>query len=129
MRSFHTIFLSRNLRQMVRRATNREGGCLLPGDVCIKNGRPVADVLWEKHPYMCVLPVENSTCAAFEDYKEVLETVPLDLSEDNVTWVSSKLSGCAIEMINWLLRFGCVSEEFRVIFLNIADCRENYSLT
>ena len=78
---------------------------------------------------MCVLPVENSTYAAFEAYKEVLETVPLDLSEDNVTWVASKLSGCAIEMINWLLCFGCASEEFIVIFLNIADCRENSSLT
>ena len=78
---------------------------------------------------MCVLPVENSTCAAFEDYKEVLEMLPLDLSEDNVTWIASKLSGCAIEMINWVLRFGCVSEEFRVIVVNMDDCRENSSPT
>ena len=44
-RSFHIIFLSRNLRQMVRQATDREGGCLLLGDVCIKTGRPVVDIL------------------------------------------------------------------------------------
>ena len=27
----------------------------------------------------------------------------------------------AIEMINWLLRFGCVSEEIRVVFAILAD--------
>ena len=40
-------------------------------------------------------PVENPMCTAFEEYKEVLETVPLDFTEDDVTWVSSKLSGAA----------------------------------
>ena len=44
---------------------------------------------------MCVLPVENPTCVAFEEYKEVLETVPHDFLEDNVTWVASKLSDAA----------------------------------
>ena len=66
---------------------------------------------------MCVPPVENPVCAAFEDYGEVPETVPLDFSEDDVTWVASKLSGTAgllgeeaIEIRSWLLRFGCVAE-------------------
>ena len=44
---------------------------------------------------MCVLPVENPTCVAFKEYKEVLETVPHDFLEDNVTWVASKLSDAA----------------------------------
>ena len=56
----------------------------------MKTGRPVAEVLWEKHLDMRVLPVENPACAAFEEYKEVPETVPLDFMEDDVTWVTSK---------------------------------------
>ena len=47
--------------------------------------QPVVDILWEKHPDESVPPMENSTCASFEEYEEVPETVPLDLSEDDVT--------------------------------------------
>ena len=46
-----------------------------------------------------------------------------------MTWVASKLSGAAgalgaeaIELRNWLLRFGCGSKEFRVIIDRLADC-------
>ena len=114
--SFHKAVLSGKLQQAVRRATEREGGgCLLPGDKCTKNGRPVADVLWEKHPDMRVPPMEKPTCAAFEVYEEVPETVPLDFMEDDVTWVALKLSGAAgalgaeaMELCNWLLRFACL---------------------
>ena len=75
----------------VRRTTNREGGeCLLPEDQCTKTGRPVAEVLWENHPDMRV-----PACAAFEECGEVPETVPLNFTEDNMTWVASKLSGAA----------------------------------
>ena len=57
-RSFHETVLSGKLRQVVRRATDREGGgCLLLGNKCTKTGRPVADVLREKHPNMRVPPV------------------------------------------------------------------------
>ena len=63
---------------------------------------------------MRVPPVENPTCAAFEEYEEVLETVPQDFTEDDVMWVASKISGAAgtlgeevIELCNWLLCFGC----------------------
>ena len=67
-RSFHSTLLSGKLQQAFHRATDREGGgCLLPGDVCTKTGRPVADVLREKHPSMRVPPVENPMCAAFEE--------------------------------------------------------------
>ena len=61
----------------------------------MKTWRPVAEVLQEKHPDMRVPPVENSTCAAFQDYVEVPEKLPLDFIEDDVTWVASKLSGAA----------------------------------
>ena len=87
---------SGKLWQDVRRSTNRErGGYLLPDDQCTKTGRPVAEVLREKHPEMRAPPVENTTCAAFEEYEDFLETLPLDSAEDDVTWVVSKLSGAA----------------------------------
>ena len=116
--SFHETVLSGKILQAVRRATNREGGgCLHPDDKCTKTGRPIADVFREKHPDMHVPPVENPACAAFEEYEDVLKTVPLDFTEDDVTWVASKLSGAAgalgaeaIELRNWLLRFKCASE-------------------
>ena len=71
---------------------------------------------------MCVCPVENPACTSFEEYGEVPETVPLDFTEDDVTWAASKVSDIAgaqgveaIELRNWLLRFGCSSEELRVV--------------
>ena len=92
------------------------GGCLLPEDKCTKTGRPVADILREKHPDMRVPPVENPTCAAFEEYEDIPKMETLDFMEDDVTWVALKLSGAAgalgaeaMELCNWLLRFGCAS--------------------
>ena len=132
-RSFHETVLSWKLRQAVRWATDREGGgCILSGDKCTKTRRPVADVLREKHPDMRVPPVENPTCAAFEVYEEVSETVPLDFTEGDVTWVASKISGAAgalgaeaMELRNWLLCFGCASDELRVVVSSLADWMAN----
>ena len=77
---------------------------------------------------MRVPPMENFTCAAFEENNEVLKTMLLDFLEDDVMWVASKLSGAAgslgseaIEMSKRVLRFGCASEEIRVVFANMAD--------
>ena len=79
-------------------------------------------------------PVENPTCAAFEEYEDIPEKVPLDFMEDDVTWVLSTLSGAAgvlgseaMELRNWLLRFGCVSEELRVVVSSLADWMSNSS--
>ena len=62
------------------------------------------------------------------------ETVPLDFSEDNVTWVVSKLSEAAralvaesIELRNWLIRFGCKLEDFRFVVTDMADWMDNSS--
>ena len=83
---------------------------------------------------MCVSPVENPTCAAFEVYEDVPETVPLNFTEDDVTWVASKLSGAAgvleaeaMELRNWLLRFECASEELRVVVASLAYWMTNSS--
>ena len=117
------------LWQAVRWATDREGGgCLLPGDKCTKTGRLVADVLREKHPDMRVPPVENPAFTVFKEYGDVPGTVPLDFTEDDVMWVLSKLSGAegalgaeAIELRNWIIHFGCASEELRVVITSLAD--------
>ena len=83
---------------------------------------------------MRVHPVENPTCTAFEVYEEVPKTVPLKFTEDDVTWVSSKPSGAAgtlgaeaMEPRNWLPRFGCASEELRVVVASLADWVANSS--
>ena len=132
-RSFHETVLSGKLCQAVHRATDQEGGgYLLLGDKCTKTGRPVADILQEKHPDMRVPPAENPVCAVFEEYGEVPEMEPLDFIEDDVTWVASKISGAAgtlgaeaIELRNWLLRFGCASEELGVVVSSLADLMSN----
>ena len=81
---------------------------------------------------MRVLPVENPTCANFEDYEDVPEAVPLNFTEDNVIWVASKLSGAAgalgaelMELRNWLLCLVCVSEELIVVAASLADWMAN----
>ena len=134
-RGFHETVLSGQLWPAVHRATDREGGgCLLPEDQCTKTGRLVAEVLREKHPDICVPPVENPMCVGFEEYEDVPETVTLDFTEDEITWVASKLSGAAgalgaeaIELQNWLLRFRCAPEEFRVFVAILADWMANSS--
>ena len=113
--SYYETVLSGKLSQAIRWSTNREGvGYLLPDNQCTKTGRPVAEVLREKHPDMRVPTVENSMCSVFKEYEEVPETVILDFAEDYVMWVISKLSDAAdalgaeaIEKKIWLLHFGC----------------------
>ena len=72
--------------------------------------------------------MENPTCAAFEEYEKMPETVPLDFTEDDVMWVASNLSGItgalvaeAIELRNWFFCFRCASEELRVLVARLAD--------
>ena len=83
---------------------------------------------------MRVPPIENPTFAAIKTYEEVPETVPLEFSEDGVTWVASKLSGDSMslgaettDLRNWPIFFGCVSEEFRVVVTNMIDWMDNSS--
>ena len=83
---------------------------------------------------MCAPPVENPVCAAIKKYGDVRKTVPLVFTEYDVTWVASKLSGAvgpleaeAMELRNWLLRFGCMSEEIRVVVASLEDWIANSS--
>ena len=72
--------------------------------------------------------MENPTCETFEEYEKVPETVPLDFSEDGITWVVSKFSGSdgtlgaeAINLMKWILLFGCASVDFKVVVVNMTD--------
>ena len=117
------------------RLTDQEGGeVLLPDDQCTKTWRLVAEILREQHQDMRVPHVENTACTDFEEYGDVPKTVPLDFTEDDVTWVASKLSVSAgalgaeaMELRNCLLCFGCASEEFRVVVASLADLMANSS--
>ena len=79
-------------------------------------------------------PLKKPTCAALEKYGKVPETVPLDFTEDDVTWVVSNLSGTAgalgaeaMELQNWLLCFRCASEELRVVVDRLTEWMSNSS--
>ena len=58
--------------------------------------------------------------------------VPLDSTEDDVMWVTSKISGAAgtlgaeaMDLRNCLLHFGCALEELRVVVASLADWMAN----
>ena len=107
--------MSGKLQQAVRQATEREWGrCLLPYYQCTKTRRPVSEGSRRSIRTRDYPPVENPTCTAFGEYEEVLETVPLELTKDDVTWVASNIFGAVgalgaevVELRNLLLSFGC----------------------
>ena len=57
----------------------------------------------------------------------MLETVPLNFSENVIPWLVSNISGATgalvvevIEIKHWILGFGCASEETRDLIVNLA---------
>ena len=73
-------------------------------------------------------------CTAFKEYEEVPKMLTLDFMEDDIIWVTSKLSGAAgalgveeIELINWLICFGCMSEELSIPVANMDEWMYNSS--
>ena len=77
-------------------------------------------------------PDKNPVCASFKEYEEVKKTVPLDFTEDDVTWVASNISGAAgalgseaIELINWIIFIVCTLEELRFVVAKLADWMSN----
>ena len=82
---------------------------LLPGDIYSKTGRPVMDVPRNKHPAMRKQDLVEPECSYFEDDPDV---VPLDISEEDVMWVSGNLFGASgpswtevMAFQSWLLCF------------------------
>ena len=65
--SYHSRVMSGKLRQAIQRSTDREGGgCLLLDDQCTNTGRPVVEVLREKHPDTRFALAKNPMCTAFK---------------------------------------------------------------
>ena len=117
-RQFNATVLSGRLRKAVRGLTNRDGGGVLqPNDACTKTGRRVLDVLREKHPAMRDPDLTGPNPGAFEPYASTPDAMPLNITATDVEKVASKLSGSAgpygvdaVDLRNWLLRFGAESE-------------------
>eukprot|EP00957_Ditylum_brightwellii_P078962 6004781-Ditylum_brightwellii.AAC.1 len=113
-RRFNSTVLLGKLRAAVRAATEQEkGGVLFPSDACTKTGQTVLEVLRGKHPHTRTPDLSDLECTAFEQYALLLEAVPLDISAEDVERVASRLAGSvgqggtdAIELRNWLLRYG-----------------------
>ena len=95
--------------------TSRSGGVLSPDNINAKSGRPVIDVLWQKHLAPIIPDVEVL------EYSDIVpELVPLDITEDRVKQISRQLTGAAgpggidaTGLQQWLLRFDVSSQRLR----------------
>ena len=122
-RAFHGKVLSGRLRSAVRGLTSREGGGVFhPDDPCSKTGRPVLDVLKEKHPDLREPPLIGHPHGAFEPVEadEWKKPIQLDFTAELVEQVGRHLSGSAgpdgvdsTDLRHWLLQFGKESERLR----------------
>jgi len=123
-RSFNAKVLSGRLCSAVRTLTHRSGGgVMMPDDLCTKTGRPVAEVMQDKHPAGRDPGQEiGRSDTAFEPYEEgPPDSVPVEVTAEIVESVASKLSGGAgpggtdaVTLQNWLLRYGVASERLRI---------------
>jgi hypothetical protein len=120
-RAYNKRVLTGRLRSAVRNLTNRGGGgALAPDQKCTKSERLVLDVLMDKHPEMREPPTVGGATGAFEDYDNTPTAMPVTITAETVEKVASRLSGAAgpsgtdaVELRNWLLRFGKESEALR----------------
>ena len=95
-RAFNSRVLSGRLRSAVRHLTQRGGGGVLqPDDNCTKAGRPVLEVLQEKHPEMREPDLDNPALGIFESYEDTPTVVPLTVTADTVEKIASRLHGSA----------------------------------
>ncbi|KAI2506095.1 hypothetical protein MHU86_8326 [Fragilaria crotonensis] len=84
-RSFNARVLSGRLRSAVRTLTDRSGGGVRqPDDLCSKAGRPVWQVLQEKHPALRDPTSVGDADGAFEPYPDLPAPVPVCIHR--TTW-------------------------------------------
>jgi hypothetical protein len=132
-RQFNATVLSGRLRKAVRGLTNRDGGGILqPDDACTKTGRPVLEVLRDKHPAMRDPDLTGPNPDTFEHYDSTPDAVPLNITAKDVEEIASKLSGAAgpsgvdaVDLRNWLLRFGAESEALREELAQLTNILSN----
>ena len=132
-RKYHNLVLGGKVHAALRMITNRDvGGAYRPFDMDSKSGRPVIDVLCEKHPDTRV-PSESD----FDNHPggpDCLESMPIYCFEECVTKAAARLSGsagpCGIEadmLKNWLLRHGAQSERLQDMMTMWVDWLSNGS--
>ena len=118
-RRYDAMVLCGKVRAAVWMVTVRgTGGPYRPNNLDSKSGRPVIDVLWDKHPE-CVVPSEEDF-DAYPDAEDLLDTMPVYCYEECVAKAVVRLSGsagpCGVEaemLKHWLLRRGAHSETLR----------------
>ena len=126
VRAYNTRVLSGRLRSAVRNLTGRSGGGILhPDEPCTKSGKPVWQVLQDKHPPLRDPDMLQSIDSGFEPYPALPTAIPICVTPDDVEIISSRLSGAAgpggtdaVELSNWLLRFGAESDSLRMEMAN-----------
>jgi hypothetical protein len=99
--------------------TNRgAGGPHCPHNLDSKSGRPVIDVLWDKHPD-CRVPLEEDF-NAYPNAVNLLDTMPVYCFEKCIAKAAARLSGstgpCGVKakmLKHWLLRHGAHSEKLQ----------------
>lgn len=120
-RAFNGKVLSGRLRQAVQALTRGDkGGVLQPDENCTKTGRPVLEILREKHPKMRIQDLDAADRSCFEPYDRTPQPLPVEITAEDVEEIASRLSGAAgpggtdsVDLRNWLLRFGVESEGLR----------------
>lgn len=122
-RAFNSKVLSGRLRPAVRRLTSRDGGGVFqPDDADSKTGRPVVDVLREKHPDLREPLLIGQPHGSFEPVAaaEWKKPIPVNITAEVMERVATRLSGAAgpdgvdsVDLRNWLLRFGHESDLLR----------------
>ena len=121
-RRFSSTVMSGQLRKAVRMITSRDGGrVLVPEDLCTKTGRPVREVMQEKHPETRLPNLQDPNCVSYPEYPDgVPDVVPICCTSDCVAEMAPKLSGGAgpsgveaVQLKHWLLHFGRASAELR----------------
>lgn len=111
------------LHSAVRHLTNREtGGVLHPLDQDASKDQTVLDTLKSKHPAQRDPPIHPNSDErdCFKEYCNLPESIPLDITANTIENVAPHLSGAAgpsgidaIDLRNWLLRFGRESQLLR----------------
>ena len=120
-RRYHSMVINRRPRAAGRWVTSWSGrGVLSPADIDLKTGRPVIDVLRDKHPVCNIPGLEQDGWASFEEYLPPRDAIPLDCDQETVQVVGNKPSGGAgplsvdgVALKQWLLRYGNHSQVLR----------------
>ena len=118
---YNSMVVSGKVREAVQMATSRDGGGLLhPDSTDAKSGKPVVDVLQDKHQEMWISDAGTDKVMAFEPYPAVPAPLPLDSSEAAAARVTKNLSGGtgpdsidSLDLKNWLLYHKKASQALR----------------